>query len=56
MTTPLSKAAAEKAAAEAADWHARRRAAAAEELAALRGKTGRHARQRRADLRWLLEA
>lgn len=50
------KAAAENAAAEEADWQARRRAAATEELAALRGKTGRHARQRRAELRWLLEA
>ena len=54
--TAAEKGAAENAAAEEADWQARRRAAATEELAALRGKTGRHARQRRAELRWLLEA
>ena len=54
--TVAGKGAAENAAAEAADWQTLRRAAATEELAALRGKTGRHARQRRAELRWLLEA
>ena len=54
--TAAEKGAAEKAAADEADWQTRRRAAATEELAALRGKTGRHARQRRAELRWLLEA
>ena len=54
--TAAEKGAAENAAAEEADWQTRRRAAATEELAALRGKTGRHARQRRAELRWLLEA
>lgn len=42
------QAAAEQAAAEEAEWRARRAA----ELAELRGKTGRHARQRRAELRW----